>query len=280
MVGNNGQSEGRRTLGEDGQPWARVAQEMKAVQEDIKSLVANSRQRLLRAVDEEMCRVLWEAMAWLSETSATDLLPQSGKPTETPRLETDREKPRLDGDQSHKPQGVSEHTLVPGVDAKVGEDPQDGAPTNSHASSPKVETLAEVVAPDDSTNVHTGKPNGMEALESASLQLATSGSVPGSDEIYSGTVQIAVTVGQSPGRALHFVDELYRHPSLRLHRLLANLNGVMELQVLLREPTALKKELLEIEGVSQVNRIPAQGGKDTDVRLEVCLNEPKAKYGN
>lgn len=280
MAGNNGQIEGHRTLGEDGQSWVRVAQEMKAVQEDIKSLVASSRQRLLRVVDEEMCRALWEAMALLSRTSAAELSPPSEKPEETPRLEIDLGRPRLDRDQGHRPHGVPEQAPVPGVDAKLGEDLQDGASRDNHTSPAEVETLAEVVAPEDSTGVHSEKPNGMEAHEAASLEVAANGTVPGSDEIYSGTVQIAVTVGQSPSQALHFVDELYRHPSLRLHRLLANLNGVMDLWVLLREPIALKKELLEIEGVSQVNRIPAQGGKDTGVRLEVRLNEPEAVYGN
>ncbi|MFH1141870.1 MAG: hypothetical protein V1724_09500 [Chloroflexota bacterium] len=255
MAGNNGLAVGLRTIGEDGQAWTGLAKEMNAVEEEIRVLVATGRQRLIRAVDDEMRRMLREAMPRLSETSDPGLLPQAREVREAP-------------------------PLVPDAHSNANEEPETAASLNGHESSPTMESLAELVAPLELTRNHAGTRNGMEDHEATPLEVASNGPAPGSDETYSGTVQLAVPVGNSSSQALHFVDELCRHPSLRLQRLLGSPNEGMNLWVLLREPVPLKEVLLGMEWVSQVNRIPAHGPEDAGVHLEVRLKEPGAAYGS
>ncbi|MDO8750513.1 MAG: hypothetical protein Q7K03_05160 [Dehalococcoidia bacterium] len=258
MAGNNGLGIEVRAIGQDVRWWTGFAQEVKAVEEEIKALVAASRQRLFRAVDEEMRGMLRESLARLSETTDPELLPQAREAREAP-------------------------ILAPEVHSNGHEKWEAAAPLNGHKSSPTSQTresLAELVTPLELTRSHAGTRNGVEDHEATLLEVASNGSTPGSGEAYSGTVQLVVPVEEAAIQALQFVDELCRHPSMRLQRLLGTAKGRLDIWVLLREPIHLKEALLGMEVVSQVNTIPAEGPQDTGVYLEVRLKEPGAVYAS
>ncbi|MEK7777269.1 MAG: hypothetical protein AAB303_01415, partial [Chloroflexota bacterium] len=238
--------------------WTGLAQELKAVEEEIKGLVAISRQRLIRAVDEEMRRVLREAMARVSDTSAPELLPQARDVKAAP-------------------------LLLPESHSNAHEEPEAAAPLNGHKSSPTSPTMespAELVTPLELTRNHAGTRNGVEEHEATLLEVAGNGSIPGSDEAYSGTVQLVVLVEEAAFQALQFVDELCRHPAMRLQRLLGTAKGRLDIWVLLREPIHLKEALLGMGVVSQVNTIPTESPQDTGVYLEVRLKEAASAHGS
>ena len=81
-----------------------------------------------------------------------------------------------------------------------------------------------------------------------------------SDEVYSGTVRLLVDAIESLPEVTRFVQALRQKPYFRLVQLVGNYKGTMTISLLLREPLALKKVLLKMEGVAQVHAAEGDEG--------------------
>ena len=81
-----------------------------------------------------------------------------------------------------------------------------------------------------------------------------------SDEVYSGTVRLLVDAIESLPEVTRFVQALRQKPYFRLVQLVGNYKGTMTISLLLREPLALEKVLLKMEGVAQVHAAEGDEG--------------------
>ncbi|HLF03961.1 MAG TPA: response regulator [Dehalococcoidia bacterium] len=99
--------------------------------------------------------------------------------------------------------------------------------------------------------------------------------VPMTDtELYEGVVRVSLEAASSLRQVMQFVGQLRQNPQFRLLRLAANQSSKdgMDIWLSLRQPTYLKKVLLDMTGVSQVNAPPQPDAKSPERLLTVCLS--------
>lgn len=277
MAGDNGSGTEVIAIEELGQSGP-LGQQVKAVEEEIGAMVTSSRQRLIMAASEELRRILRQNLTRLSAMAGTALQPQ-GQETQPAHVTVPGgNTPALAGVQADPSQGNSHQVPLIGVFTKAPEELETGASSKGHDSSRPMEALAKALTPQHDPNIQVGTRDGQDGHEARPSEIAIIRTIPSGGEAYSGTVQLAVMVGQSAIQALQFVDELCRHPGMRIQRLLGTAKGRLDIWVQLREPVHLLEELSSMEGVSQVNRIPVEGPSDGGAQLEVLLKEPQAAH--
>ena len=99
--------------------------------------------------------------------------------------------------------------------------------------------------------------------------------VPMTDlELYEGVVRLSLEAASSLRQVMQFVSQLRQNPQFRLLRLAANQSSKdgMDIWLSLRQPTYLKKVLLGMAGVSQVNAPTQPDAKSPERLLTVWLS--------
>jgi CheY-like chemotaxis protein len=99
--------------------------------------------------------------------------------------------------------------------------------------------------------------------------------VPKTDtDLYEGVVRVSLEAASSLRQVMQFVSQLRQNPQFRLLRLAANQSSKdgMDIWLSLRQPTYLKKVLLEMPGVSQVNAPKEPDAKSPERLLTVWLS--------
>lgn len=93
-------------------------------------------------------------------------------------------------------------------------------------------------------------------------------------ELYEGVVRLSLEAASSLRQVMQFVSQLRQNPQFRLLRLAANNSSKdgMDIWLSLRQPTYLKKVLLEMGGVAQVNAPAETDAKSPERLLTVWLS--------
>lgn len=276
MAGSNGSSAEVIAVEELGQSGS-LERQVKAIEEEIGALVASSRQRLMRATGEELRRILRQNLAKLSAVARTLAQTQGQETLEALITEPVGKGPLWAWDQSNQLEGNSHQALVVKVHTETPEERRTVATPNGREPSRPMEAMAEAITPPNAPSSQVGTRDGQEGHEALPSEIAIIRTVPGG-ESSSSTVKLSVKVVQSAIQASQFIDELCRHPSMRIQRLLGTAKGRLDIWVQLREPIPLRDTLSRMEGVSQVNSPPVQGPSNCGAQLEVVLKEPKAVH--
>jgi CheY-like chemotaxis protein len=98
---------------------------------------------------------------------------------------------------------------------------------------------------------------------------------PASDaDVYEGVVRLSLEAASSLRQVMQFVSHLRQNPQFRLLRLAANQSSKdgMDIWLSLRQPTYLRKVLLDMAGVGQVKPPPEPDAKSPERLLTVWLS--------
>lgn len=228
-----------------------IIRELKEARADIQAAVAERvKRRLLEPIQQELRGVFEDALSHIEESL---------------------------GEQLNS--GTDGRLWVKGIAATLFADGEDA----SRLSEEKKSALGGNGArPDGDTVVGQSlemrqmvQAEGSSKLEPVASQVrgdsASRGAEVSEDEVSEGTVRVKVEANPGTGEVLKFLNGLYRKSQLRVLQLVGNHGEEVDIWLRLREPLCLKKVLLEMEGVSQVDASPDAEREGSEPVLTVRL---------
>lgn len=260
----------------------RVMREFRTVTEDIKSTIARRVEaRILELVQQEARRVFDYALSeaqdplsdpvWVGQGAQAppqDSSPAALRPNEPnpgPTTEHPTEHPR------------KEKPLSPPGPDREGPRLPGRAPPAPSIGQLAASTLPSVAPVKPAPGNGSGPASAVELLESHPIHPAPQPQAPagedGEDEAYEGTVQLNVEGNADIRCLVHFIESLRQKPQLRLMQLVGNYKDGVTIWVGLREPTLLKKMLLDMEHVSRVSVPLGKAPDGSEHLLKVWLTK-------